>query len=202
MMDVDFSDDTSADLSLTIETEDDNFENNEEYLNSSDVVVLRDHSSPVSIDIGIDSTISKPPFPVGSPKCRRRQISITESEDSFIVFESGDNEECELCEDVISEDESSESEEDEESDTDSPGSTVATKKVRFANDKELCKIHSMIKWSFAYQAARKGPWEMYARDRERFRNRISLINGQISHCFTPEHRQKVYNRLFEENVVE
>ncbi|KAK9874266.1 hypothetical protein WA026_002619 [Henosepilachna vigintioctopunctata] len=206
MMDVDFSNDSSTDLSLIIETEDKNFENNVGYLNLSDVIVLRDHSSPVRIDIGIDSTISPQrtcfTFPVGSPKCRSRQISITESEDSFIVFESGADEECELYEDVITEDESSESEEDEESDTDSPGSIVATKKVRFANDKKLCEIHPMIKWSFAYQAARKGPWEMYARDRERFKNRISLIEGKISHCFEPEHRQKVFNRLFEENVVE
>ena len=36
-------------------------------------------------------------------------------------------------------------------------------------------IHIMVHWDYAYRAARKGPWEEMARDRDRFRGRINAI---------------------------
>lgn len=44
------------------------------------------------------------------------------------------------------------------------------------------QIYPMIVWKFAYHASRQGPWEQFARDRERFRRRIlrySLIISPI-----------------------
>lgn len=70
--------------------------------------------------------------------------------------------------------------------------------VRFAEDKDLCEVHPMIKWSFAYQAARKGHWEEYARDRERFKKRISNCEKILGAVLQPQHRLNVYNERFSE----
>ncbi|XP_043535321.1 protein phosphatase 1 regulatory subunit 15B-like [Chiloscyllium plagiosum] len=72
----------------------------------------------------------------------------------------------------------------------SDGKTV--KKVRFS---PVVTVHSMIAWDFAYRAARKGPWEQYARDRSRFQRRIAEAEAVISPCFNPDHRNCVWNKL-------
>lgn len=43
---------------------------------------------------------------------------------------------------------------------------------------------------------RKGPWELFAVDRDRFNRRIVSIEKEIGWCFKPEHREKVFNRLY------
>lgn len=54
----------------------------------------------------------------------------------------------------------------------------------------------MIQWSFAYQAARKGPWEEYARDRERFKKRINSVEKTLNWIFDPKHRKDIYEQRF------
>lgn len=54
----------------------------------------------------------------------------------------------------------------------------------------------MHTWSFAYRAARKGEWEMYARDRERFKLRIYRAAFTLNPILEREHRQKIYEKRF------
>ena len=56
------------------------------------------------------------------------------------------------------------------------------KHVSFKPDSELAVIHLMISWDFAYRAARKGPWEQYARDRQHFKRRIDSVGSVITPC--------------------
>ena len=51
------------------------------------------------------------------------------------------------------------------------------RQVRF-NDK--ITVHHLIVWDFASRAARQGPWEQYARDRERFKRRIECLEKIIA----------------------
>lgn len=44
---------------------------------------------------------------------------------------------------------------------------------------------------------RKGHWEEFARDRCRFQRRIQETECAIGHCFTPDHRQRVWNTIQE-----
>lgn len=62
--------------------------------------------------------------------------------------------------------------------------TRSKQKVQF-NDKPV--IHHIFAWSFAYQAARKGPWEQYARDSDRFKQRIKQTEKKIGHIFPRNH---------------
>ncbi|RZC32997.1 uncharacterized protein BDFB_001336 [Asbolus verrucosus] len=123
--------------------------------------------------------------------CRRqRQVSTTESEDSFVIFFDetlGGN-------DRISE--LSENEIETIEDFDSSDSLIPCKKVRFADDNELCQVHPMIMWAYAYQAARKGPWEECARDRDRFHKRVKNIEADIGHIFNADHRSRIYKKRF------
>lgn len=61
----------------------------------------------------------------------------------------------------------------------------------------------MVQWSYAYQAARKGPWEQYARDRERFSKRIREIGKALNSILDPLHREKIFSSRFnnKENFV-
>lgn len=65
--------------------------------------------------------------------------------------------------------------------------------VRFC---KAIKVHCMIHWAFAYKAARRGPWEEYARNRERFRNRISQIEKSLEWVPASNHRNKVNTNRF------
>lgn len=71
-------------------------------------------------------------------------------------------------------------------------SLPSKKRVHFGN----VKVHRLIKWSFAYQSARKGEWEQIARDRERFSQRILSVQPILSQVLDPLHRQRVYNNRF------
>ncbi len=64
-------------------------------------------------------------------------------------------------------------------------------KIQF-DDKPI--VHHMITWSFAYRAARIGPWEQYARDSDRFKRRIAQIEKQIGHIFLPDHVTSLTNQ--------
>ncbi|KAM4572572.1 uncharacterized protein PAE49_007699 [Odontesthes bonariensis] len=70
---------------------------------------------------------------------------------------------------------------------DSKASTMQ-KKVRFSPQ---VQVHVMRTWPFARQASRKGHWEEMARDRDRFRRRVSETEQAIGYCLTQSHREKI-----------
>ncbi|ADO00447.1 hypothetical protein WIV_gp103 [Wiseana iridescent virus] len=41
---------------------------------------------------------------------------------------------------------------------------------------------------------RKGPWEIFAVDRDRFNRRILNVESQIGWCFQPKHRENIFNQ--------
>ncbi|AHL67574.1 MyD116-like domain protein [Chloriridovirus anopheles1] len=47
---------------------------------------------------------------------------------------------------------------------------------------------------FVDKEDRRGPWEMLARDRDRFHHRIQNINNEIGWIFSPTHRTKIVKR--------
>ncbi len=69
--------------------------------------------------------------------------------------------------------------------------TTAMKRVSFKPDKELVEVHTIIAWEYAYRAARRGPWEQYARDRCRFRRRIDSVSTVLEPCLTAK-----FSRMF------
>lgn len=171
-------------------------------------------STPTKLCTSNDDTftfISITP-PANSRMClRERELSVCESEDSFIVFDSGTDEELNFSDEskeFESDDDEEEEEEVEEDDSDSEidddfdssYSVVPAKKVRFAENEELCEIHPMVQWSFAYRNARKGPWEEYARDRHRFNKRIHDTGEVLSRILDLKHRENVYRERFEGRV--
>jgi len=141
---------------------------------------------------------------------RNRFISecSADSEDSFIVFEYcegdtnsfvGDDSESSDDESVCS---SPENEECSSSACDSASShckfnnNKQEKKVRFAEGKELAKVHEMVAWDFAYRSARRGQWEMLARDSARFKARIKNTEALLAPILHPQHRATVYQQRF------
>ncbi|KAL1488220.1 hypothetical protein ABEB36_015176 [Hypothenemus hampei] len=132
----------------------------------------------------------------------RRRPSICESEDSFITFEKPDiegDDGGDISFDEEDDDASSEKTEENYAGVDQVDfSFVDVKKVRFAAEDKLCEVHPMIKWSYAYQAARKGPWETFARDRCRFKDRVARVERDVKHVLNPEHRAKIYRERFEQ----
>ncbi|KAG7473750.1 hypothetical protein MATL_G00099140 [Megalops atlanticus] len=69
---------------------------------------------------------------------------------------------------------------------------AVVKKVRFS---PIVQVHIMHTWSFAMQAARKGPWEELARDRVRFQRRIEETEQAIGYCFHPSHRERILDYI-------
>lgn len=138
--------------------------------------------------------------------CTRSRLmseSSIDSEDSYcIVFEDSS---CIVFETDSEVTYSSDLEDGEESDTES------------SNDEETCKdrgcvspvakvkfdlnpvVHVMVQWDYAYRAARKGPWEEMARDRERFRGRINCIEGVLNPILTSQHRHHIWQERFAAN---
>ena len=56
------------------------------------------------------------------------------------------------------------------------------KQVHFPDDSDISVVHVIVAWRYAYQAARKGPWEQYARDRAHFRRRIDNLSSILEPC--------------------
>ncbi|CAK8680054.1 unnamed protein product [Clavelina lepadiformis] len=71
----------------------------------------------------------------------------------------------------------------------------APTKVRFCDKVE---IHPMVAWSFAYRQARRGGWECYARDRDRFKIRTNTTEKDIAWCLNPGHREMIYKSRFDD----
>ena len=73
---------------------------------------------------------------------------------------------------------------DSNSSVDDLSMPVTNKKrgVNFPDDSKLTVIHTIVAWEFAYRAARKGPWEQFARDRAHFRRRIELLAPTLEPC--------------------
>lgn len=67
------------------------------------------------------------------------------------------------------------------------------RKVRFC---QKPVIHVMRAWDFAYRQARKGEWEMAARDRERFRKRIDDLEQMLGPALQSSVRDKIYAERF------
>uniref|UniRef100_T1JNK2 Protein DP71L n=1 Tax=Strigamia maritima TaxID=126957 RepID=T1JNK2_STRMM len=66
------------------------------------------------------------------------------------------------------------------------------KKVHFASD--LVEVHSLAIEDD--EDSRKGPWEEYARDRERFTKKIEDLDTIISPVLSATHRAKIYKKLY------
>jgi len=133
---------------------------------------------------------------------RSMSDSSVNSDDSFcIVFDT--EEKCAADEvngyetdetsshdgDNLSEDESIISENDE----DSEELTTQTRKVSFDL---IPVVHVMVKWNYAYRAARKGPWEEIARDNNRFKGRINSIAHVLDPILKSKHRSQVWQERF------
>lgn len=86
---------------------------------------------------------------------------------------------------------------------------TAINRIEFQNSKPYSRInlfqvkfnliptvHTMVKWNYAYRAARQGPWEEMARDRDRFKQRINCIATVLNPILTNQHRYNVWEKRF------
>lgn len=163
-------------------------------------VMLFDMTNPVA-RIDVCSTSSK--IPSAFANQRRRQLSECSDDSIVFCYESDGKDSIHQPDyDYDDEDDSEEEEDtDEEScDEDSestlshqPDSGFEEKKVQFNLKPE---VHVMRAWDFAYRQARKGEWEMAARDRERFKKRIKETEVVLSKAFDKHLRDKVYKERF------
>ncbi|KAK5646712.1 hypothetical protein RI129_005176 [Pyrocoelia pectoralis] len=69
----------------------------------------------------------------------------------------------------------------------------AMKKVTF--DESQNRVYIMVVWPFAYEEARKGPWETIALDRYRFSRKIEEFNRLLSPVLQEKHRAKIYRNI-------
>ncbi|XP_052066177.1 uncharacterized protein LOC127705865 [Mytilus californianus] len=76
-------------------------------------------------------------------------------------------------------------------------STKKDKKVHFPEDAKIAKVHHMITWAHAYQAARKGHWREVVLDHERFQRRIDETEKILTPVLLTEHRNKMFKLLSE-----
>lgn len=140
-------------------------------------------------------------YPVLERQQRQRQLSECSDDSIVFCYESDQDENvCQNGTDFDSDD-GSEAEpdehncEDDSKDTEShqPDSGFEERKVQFNLNPE---VHVMRTWDFAYRQARKGDWEMAARDRERFRKRILKTEDVLSIVFDKNVRDRVYQDRF------
>ncbi|XP_060111474.1 protein phosphatase 1 regulatory subunit 15A [Heteronotia binoei] len=66
------------------------------------------------------------------------------------------------------------------------------KKVQFSPE---VTIHTLVVWDYASRAARRGPWEEMARDRCRFKRRITEVGAILEPCLEREHRAKAWRKI-------
>ena len=75
----------------------------------------------------------------------------------------------------------------------SPSYFKVKKNVTFDETRNTCIV--MYAWRFAYNDARKGPWEQYVRDRERFNIRIKKTEPILTEILMPKHREKKFQQM-------
>lgn len=55
-------------------------------------------------------------------------------------------------------------------------------------------------WDYAHRACRKGDyWQQVARDHQRFKNRISQQQNELSRILDDGHRERIFRERFEEH---
>lgn len=172
-----------------------------------------------------DSESTDTPSPRKTPFRTISECSV-DSDDSFIVFESGEDDNVLQCQYSDDEDDSDEDMDEIDhyvllphNDDLAPHEPMLTrleeanhkwnsfykdstptnteKRVSFASGKALTKIKPLITWNFAHRAARVGPWEMYHRDSERFKLRIASLSSVISPVLAESHRKKMFDERFQ-----
>ncbi|XP_043493200.1 phosphopantothenoylcysteine decarboxylase subunit VHS3 isoform X2 [Polistes fuscatus] len=100
-------------------------------------------------------------------------------------------------EDSDSDDDSEEFSSESESDGDiSPNEDTCSKKTKKVTFNLKPVIHTMLKWDYAYRAARKGPWEQMAVDRFRFNGRISSYHVILDPILQVDHRVRIWTERF------